>query len=940
MIHHIRKLFVVVLLTGVLTAIAAAPAFAAFGLLSGAAGFDGSFTNRDGSTDVQAGSHPYAFTTTIQLNRIFNSGGKPVPDGTPKDITVDLPVGFIGDINAITKCTAEQLGHTETNLNNPALLCPASSQVGVAIVDLAENFAIVPVYTAVFNMVAPVGKPAVLGFDISGVNVYIDTKIRTGSDYGLSSTLRDIPGALPTIGSTLTLWGVPGDSGHDIQRCPSLVALESVNGDCEQGAGYSSLEPHESDIPRKPFLTLPTACAGPQTVRVSADSWQEPGVFVQDSFILHDGLGEPVGFEGCNRLGFTPTITSQPDTGSAATPSGLHFDLHLPQNDQPEVLSEAELKNAVVTLPAGMTVNPSSANGLAACSPGQVELSGPDPAACPEASKLGTVEAITPVLDHPVKGAVYLAEQGNNPFGSLIALYITISDPQTGTVVKVAAHGELDPQTGQLRTVLDNSPQLPFEDLKLDFFGGARAPLVTPASCGTFTTASDLTPWSSPYANDATPSDSFAITSGVGGAACGNGFAPSFSAGTVNNQAGGFSPFSTTVARSDQEQGLAGVTVTTPPGLLAILRGVERCGEPQASQGTCGAGSLIGHTTAVAGAGPTPISVGGQVFLTGPYKGAPFGLSIVVPAVAGPFNLGTVVVRAAIHVDPHTAQITVVSDPLPTILQGVPLLIKKVNVSIDRPGFMFNPTSCDPLTVGGTLSSAQGASVGVSDHFQAANCSALAFKPVFTVSTQANTSKKNGASLDVRVGYPKGAQANIRSVAVTLPKALPSRLTTIQQACPEGVFNANPASCPVGSNIGFATASTPVLANPVTGPAYLVSHGGAAFPDLVLILQGEGVTLELVGSINIKKSVTSSAFNSVPDAPISSFELKLPEGPHSGLAAILPAKAKGSLCGTSLTMPTTLTGQNGAQIKQNTKITVTGCPKTKTKKHHKPRKKK
>jgi hypothetical protein len=373
------------------------------------------------------------------------------------------------------------------------------------------------------------------------------------------------------------------------------------------------------------------------------------------------------------------------------------------------------------------------------------------------------------------------------------------------------------------------------------------------------------------------------------------------------------------------------VTVKTPPGLLGLLKSVERCGEPQASQGTCGAGSLIGHTTATAGPGSDPVSVTGQVFLTGPYKGAPFGLSIVVPAAVGPFNLGTVVVRSAVSVDPHTAQITVTSDPLPTILQGVPLQIRTVNVTIDREGFMFNPTSCEPLSVGGTLSSTQGATAGVSSRFQAANCTALPFKPAFTVSTQAGTSKKNGASLDVKVGYPSGAQANIRSVAVTLPKQLPSRLSTIQQACPEATFNANPASCPAGSNIGIGTAHTPVLANPLTGPAFLVSHGGAGFPDLVLILQGEGVTLDLVGSIDIKHGITSSTFATVPDAPISSFELNLPEGPHSGLAAVLPAKAKGNLCGTSLTMPTILTGQNGAVVKQATKIKVSGCSKAKKK---------
>jgi hypothetical protein len=940
-IRHARRLLAVVFLAAAAAAATASPTFAAFGFLPGTAGFDGSFTNRDGSPDTQAGSHPYALTVGIHLNLTVGEGGEVVPDGAPKDIKVDLPAGFIGEPNAATKCTPEQLA----NSNFPPSLaqtCPTSSQVGVAIVDLASPGGILPggitpTYASVFNMVAPKGLPAVLGFEITGVVVYIDTEVRSGSDYGLSSPSHNIPGALPTVGITLTLWGVPGDPSHDIQRCSTL--LESVHGNCEE-IGYFGSEPHASDIPRKPYLTLPTSCLGPQTTRVSADSWQEPGVFVQDSFVNRDVFGEPVGFEGCNRLGFTPSLTARPDTSAAATPSGLHVDLHLPQNGNPEGLATSELKNAVVTLPAGVSVNPSSAGGLQACSLAQIALSSPEPAACPEASKVALVEVVSPPIDHPLHGGVFVAAQNENPFGSLLALYIAVYDPQTGVVVKVPVRVELDPQSGQLRTVVQNSPQLPFEDLKLDFFGGPRAPLVTPAGCGTFTTTSDLTPWASPGVNDASPSDSFAVTSGVGGAACGNGFAPSFSAGTVNNQAGAFSPFTVSISRGDQEQALSGVTVSTPPGLLGILKGVERCPEPQASQGACGAGSLIGHATAAVGAGPDPFSVGGgQVFLTGPYKGAPFGLSIVVPAVAGPFNLGNVVVRSAISVDPHTAQISIASDPLPSILQGIPLLVKKVNVTIDRPGFMFNPTNCAPLSVEGTLTSAQGASSSVSSHFQAANCAALPFRPSFKVSTQAATSKKGGASLDVKVGSGAG-QANIGKVAVSLPKALPSRLTTIQQACPEAVFAANPASCPAGSNIGIATATTPVLAGPVTGPAYLVSHGGAAFPDLVLILQGEGITLQLVGSINIKHGVTSSAFDSVPDAPISSFELMLPEGPHSALAAVLPAKAKGNLCGTSLVMPTTITGQNGAQVTQSTRITVTGCSKArKVHKKHRAKKK-
>jgi hypothetical protein len=318
------------------------------------------------------------------------------------------------------------------------------------------------------------------------------------------------------------------------------------------------------------------------------------------------------------------------------------------------------------------------------------------------------------------------------------------------------------------------------------------------------------------------------------------------------------------------------------------------------------------------------------VYLTTGYKGQPFGLSIVVPAVAGPFDLGIIVVRASIHVDPSTAALTITSDPLPQTIDGIQLRVQTVNVTVDRPGFTFNPTNCAQMQVTGTLSGAQGASSSVSSPFAASGCANLPFKPVFAVSTQARTSKQEGASLDVK--YISGVgQANAKEVDVSLPKALPARLTTIQQACTEKAFDADPASCPVASEIGTATASTPLLASAAVGPVYLVSHGGAAFPDVVAVLQDEGVTIQLTGNINIKGGITSAAFNTIPDVPISVFQMLLPEGSHSGLAANLPGKAKGSMCAQKLTMPTTLTGQNGVVVKQTTKIAVTGCPKAKKK---------
>ena len=656
---------------------------------------------------------------------------------------------------------------------------------------------------------------------------------------------------------------------------------------------------------------------------------------------------------------------SRPETTQADTPSGYEVDLKVPQ--APNVfgaLATSDLKNATVTLPAGVSVSPAAASGpnaLEGCTAEQIDLLGTElgeghpggngspyddglthasPGHCPEGSRIGEVEVKTPVLEEALRGHVYLAEPhcgqaGQAPCseaeaeaGKVFGLYMEMAG--SGVIIKLAGSVEVggygghnDLALGQLRARFDENPQFPFENLKMTFSGGQRAPLANPQSCGTFTTTSGLEPWSAPQSGpNATPSWPFAVTG------CGGGFAPAFSAGTVTPLAGAFSPFTLTFSRHDGEQDLSGLAVTMPPGLLGALKGVVQCPEPQASRGECGAGSLIGHDQVAAGSGSQPLWETGQVFLTGPYKGAPFGLSIVTPAVAGPFNLGNVVVRAAISINPITSQITTTSDPLPQLVDGVPLRIKTVNVTIDRSGFIFNPTNCDQQTVAGTITSAQGAVAGVSSPFAAANCANLPFRPTFAVSSQGQASKANGASLDVKVTSGT-AQANIGKVKVDLPKQLPSRLTTLQKACVASVFEANPAGCPKESDVGTATAVTPVLAHALTGPAYLVSHGNEAFPDLEIVLQGEGITLVLDGQTDIKKGITSSMFRSVPDAPISSFELKLPTGPYSVLGTDLPASAKYSLCGQTLAMPTEITGQNGAVVKQTTKIALAGCAKAK-----------
>ncbi len=927
---------------------------AGFGLQS----FEAVAVNQDGSPDVQAGSHPYEFTTRIALNESEEIAGTLPPHnylpagGGPRDVRVQLPPGFSGNPNATPKCSYHQF-----SLQG----CPDDTAVGEANVGIGVSTGYekltepgafldqVQYQTSpVYNVEPPGGVVLELGFYAKELSpVLVDASVSPGGGYAVTLNSRAIQGAVLNS-VTFTVWGVPEEASHNAIRGNCLGPGFFDRSEVEEGGVDNEHESRgecpTSALPR-PFLTLPTSCGVPQSVALGVDSWEEPGVFDSKTAALPP-------LTGCEKLGFDPSIRVAPDGSAGSTPTGLGFGLHFPQEvENPAGLWESDLQGATVALPAGVQVSPSAADGLMACSQEQVALNADVPAACPEASKVALVRVKTPVLEHELTGAVYLASPQNfaggaleNPFGSLLALYLVTEDPASGVLVKLAGRVTLDPVTGQLMASFQGIPPLPFSDLSLEFFAGSRAPLTTPAVCGTYTTQASFQPWSG--GAPATPSSNFQVSSGpADGVGCSTpaSFTPGFQAGTTDVQAGAFSPFTLSLTRPDGDQTLSSVEVRTPPGLLGILAGVKLCGEAQANAGTCGEESLVGHTVVSVGLGSDPYTVtGGRVYITAGYGGAPYGLSIVTPAAAGPFVLEEgrpVVVRAGIYVDPHTAALRVLSGALPRILDGIPLQIQRVNVTIERPGgFTFNPTSCERMAVTGILSGGEGASAAVSSPFQVADCAGLPFHPAFTVSTQARTSKHDGASLTVKGAFPAG-NANIHSVAVTLPKQLPARLTTIQQACPEATFAANPAGCPAGSEIGVATAKTPVLSNPVTGPAYLVSHGGAAFPDLVLILQGEGVTIDLTGSIDIKHGVTSSTFATVPDAPISAFTLTLPEGPHSGLAAVVPAKAKGSLCGQSLAMPFTITGQNGAVVKENNKIAVTGCPRAKKKAKHKKRRK-
>jgi hypothetical protein len=895
---------------------------AAFGITPGSSQF--------ALSTMQAGAHPNV-STLFTLNTTQGE-----TSGAPKDIHVDLPAGLVGDATGLTKCTMS--GVANELLDHPAVPeCPADSVVGTAIVRVNGGPLVNGNFDAtnkVYAVEPAPGEPAAFAFTAGeiGTPVRLDTSVLSNGDYGVRITVPDISEQGQTISSLVTIWGVPAD--HD------GPGLDFDTNHKERGGAGDHLFGGLSESARVPLLTNPTQCSEPLSSTFATDAWAEPGVFVSAE---PPGLGT---LTGCELLPFFPSISMLPDTSQAGAPAGYHFDLKVPRADDalPEGLAEPDVKNVTVALPMGTVISPSSANGLAACGDEQFALHSGALGECPRESQIGTVKITSPDIAEPLAGEVFLGSPlcdpctpGDAQDGRMVRLFLQAQgEGEAGVIVKVEGTGSINQQTGQITTTFANNPQLPFNDLQLTLTGGPRATLANPSTCGPATSSADLTPWSSPFAPDATPTSTFEVTGCTPPR-----FAPSFTAGTTSNQAGGFTPLTVAFGRTDADQDLAGLQMRMPPGLLGSLSQVPLCGEPRAAQGTCGPESLIGHVQVLTGPGAEPFLVtGGQVFLTGPYKGAPYGLSIVVPAKAGPYTLsgttgtGLVIVRAAIDVDPTTAALTVTSDPLPTVLDGIPLALKVVNVTIDRPGFMFNPTSCEPLQVTGTLTSTQGAAASVSSSFQVTNCAALKFEPKLSVSTAAHASKADGASLFFKIAYPAGAQGSeswFNEAKFDLPKQLPARLTTLQKACLAATFEADPASCPAHSLIGEATVHTPVLPVPLSGPVYFVSYGGAKFPEAVLVLQGDGVTVDLHGEtfINGKTGVTSATFRNTPDVPFESIEVNVPTGSFSEFGTNLPVKDKYDLCGQKLVLPTLFKAQNGAEIHQSTPISVTGCPKTK-----------
>jgi hypothetical protein len=884
-----------------------------FDFLPGTNGLDALLSNPDGTATDQAGTHPDQFSLNVGLpvevpGALLTSAG-----GHLHEFRLELPRGFIvNPTSTPVLCTEVELGSQDL----PG--CPPDSQVGVVNVMTQVGG---PILTTnpLFNMMPPAGTAAAFGFDAvgAGIFVHVTGSVRSDSDYGITATVGDVlafPNN-PVLGTQSQLWGDPTGKVHDQIR----------GNECGK---YGGLCPADEPLTTA-AITMPSQCTGPLTITALADSWEEIGTFRKRSVQTHDVGGTPVDVSGCGALDFKPQIKAQPSTNVADSPAAFDFNLHQPQEVELKGSATSTLKDATVTLPPGLLINPAAGGGQGVCTNAQIGLTtgieaspihfNRVPAQCPDNAKVGTFEATSPLLaqidpdthrvkrdakEHaiprPIEGSVYLAEPFKNPFGSLLAIYFAVNDVRSDTVAKFATEVRANPLTGQLTNVLTESPELPLEDVRIRTFPGARASLRTPATCDTYTTTSELTPWSSSQGPKANPSDSFAITSTPAGGPCPSAAGaepnqPAFKAGTLGQKAGAYSPFVMKLARGDGSQQIAGLEMKLPKGLLAKLAGIPYCSEAQIARArsrsnpnegqiekanpSCPQASAIGTIDAAAGSGPseTLVHVPGTLYLAGPYKGAPISFVTIVPAVSGPFDLGTVVVRTAAYVDPEAATARAVTDPLPSILYGIPLDLREANLAIDRDQFTLNPTNCESKTIFATTTSIFGQPAALSAPFGVSGCAELRYKPKLTFKLKGQSKRTGHPALTSTVTFPPG-QANTAGAAVTLPRSEFLDQAHIGTVCTRVQFAAD--QCPAASIYGHARAITPLLDDPVEGPVYLRSSSHE-LPDVVFDLHGQ-VDAVVVGRIDSVNGGIRFTFEQTPDVPVSKLVVKAP-GKNKGL---------------------------------------------------------
>jgi hypothetical protein len=861
-----------------------------------------------GAPEARAGSHPYQLRIAAQFNTNNNPGGLPIEN--PRKITADLPAGLVINPKATpVRCTEAQL---ETVTESGGNACPDASAVGIVRPTLnlkgAVGTAVSTTGEPLYNMVPSAGKPAEFAFNAAGLGIFIHLvgRVRSDGDYGLSSDTFDAPQRGDVSGVSVDLWGDPSDPSHDHKR-----------GNCAYGSSFGIEGACPVPANDTPLITMPSACSGPLTAGFGANSWQHPDAFVSKSAKTEDAAGNPVGVTGCDKLPYNPRAKGGPTTERAESGSGFDFtvDFENVGLDKKTALTESSTEKAIVTLPEGLTINPSVGEGLGFCRPDQFKAETAFSVlgeGCPGDSQVGTLHLTTPLLDEALDGNVFLAQQDDpttstpgaeNPFDTDIALYMVLKNATRGVLVKQALKVMPDPVTGQLVATLKDIPQLPFTHFEFHFKEGARAALITPPRCGTYTTDAKLFPYSDP-ANPRTLLSSFEISNGVGGGPCPSGgvppFKPFFEAGALNNSAASFSPFVMKLLRGDGEQDMTKFSSILPPGELGSLAGVSKCpdaaialaktktGRQEHNSPSCPANSLIGHTLAGAGVGEALTYVPGNIYLAGPYKGDPLSVVSITPGLAGPFDAGTVVVRLALTLNPKTAEVEVdgaASDPIPHILKGIILKVRDLRVYVDRPNFTLNPTSCEPMSVKATLfgsfldvfSPADDAPAALSTRYQAADCQSLGYRPRLSLNLKGGA-KRGGHPALLASFKPRVGDANTKGLVVRLPRSAFLDQGHIRTICTRVQFAEK--ACPKAAQYGFIKAWTPLLDDPLEGPVYLRSSNHK-LPDLLFDLHGL-VDVEVATRIDSARGGIRATVESAPDAPISKVELRM-QGGKKGL---------------------------------------------------------
>lgn len=767
-----------------------------------------------------------------------------------KDLVVDLPPGLYGNPNLVPRCsTGDFVGGK----------CPVDSQVGVSRILLYKRSEPGTVPLINLEPVHPEEEIARFGVWVAGEPTFIDVSVRTAGDYGVTAGLYGGNATASLEEVETILWANPADPNHDELRMTLKEGTTCGHVNCEVGGKRSA-----EALGPVAFLTNPSACQS-QKVDFAVTSYQLPGQEFTKSAPM-----API--SDCQDLPFAPSFEAQPTSHVAGAPTGLETSFRLPQATDPFAPSTSTMREARVTLPNGMAIDSSTADGLAACSNEQVHFHEEVVAQCPDASRLGTANLSSPALSHPLAGALYQRTQGEP--GHRFRLWLVSDD--LGLHIKIPGEIQPNPNTGQLTAVFRDLPQVPVEGIDFEIWGGPRAPLKNPDSCGTYQTAFSFQPHSNdPAVTGQTP---MSITEGCGARS----FNPQLHGGTTMPRAGHFSPFVLDLARADGEQNLGGFEVTLPEGLLAKTKGVELCPADRATAGACPEGSRIGQVIAAAGVGPNPLwlpqpgKAPTAIYLSGPYKGAPYSIVSVVPAQVGPFDLGNVVVRAALAVDPKTGVATVKADPLPQFIEGVPVFYRRLHVVVDRPKFTLNPTDCSELAITSTLASIQGAVAHPSERFQVDGCRHLGFKPKLAIELKGGTERGDYPALRATLKARKG-DANLSKVSVALPHSEFLAQEHIITVCTRKQFAAE--KCPKGSVYGHAQAWTPLLSKPLSGPVYLRSSDHP-LPDLVIDLSGQ-IEIAVAGQIDQLHRGIRTTFESIPDAPISKFVLQMKGGKKS-----------------------------------------------------------